>query len=190
MVFYTLDEENKIRAEFTSRGIKINSISRTPNRVYRGEPFECTPPDGFSIRELFAHDNDAIEKYYLAKGYKKPRITFIQDNLNQRDLLGNSEHSVFVFGIYHNSELVGMSFGGLQRTHGFVMNNCIETDIMKEYESENVYQYAFKYVTNAAMEKGAIPFDDMQYTGAPHTCGKFDSAELGYETVTMVCVVK
>ena len=87
--------------------------------------------------------------------------------------------------------LIGISDGGLQTAHGFVINNCVVTSILKEYESEELYQYAFKYVTNAALEKGALPVDDTQTIDTPNKrSGNFNSTDFGYKTVISVCNIK
>ena len=97
-----------------------------------------------------------------------------------------------MFGIFKGDLLIGMSDGGLQRVHGFVINNCIVTSAFSEYEIEELYQYAFKFVTNAALEKGALPIDDVQIPNTPaeHRSGAFNSTDLGYLTITDVCILK
>lgn len=61
-----------------------------------------------------------------------------------------------------------------------------------EFESEELYQYAFKCVTNEALEKGALPVDDAQTPGTSerHRSGKFNSTELGYRNVVDDCCIK
>ena len=97
-----------------------------------------------------------------------------------------------MFGIYKRDRLIGVSDGGLQRVHGYVINNCIVTSVFHEYESEELYQYAFKYVTNAALEKGALPIDDVQIPNTPdeNRSGAFNSTDLGYRTITNMCCLK
>ena len=97
-----------------------------------------------------------------------------------------------MFGIFKGERLIGVSDGGLQRAHGFAINNCIVTSVFPEYETEELYQYAFKFVTNAALEKGALPIDDVQIPGPPdeNRSGAFNSTDLGYITITNVCILK
>ena len=97
-----------------------------------------------------------------------------------------------MFGIFKGDRLIGISDGGLQRAHGFVINNCVVTSVLPEYETEELYQYAFKFVTNAALEKGALPIDDIQTPNTPaeSKSGAFNSTDLGYQTVTNVCILK
>ena len=97
-----------------------------------------------------------------------------------------------MFGIFKGDRLIGVSDGGLQNAHGFVINNCVVTSVLHEYETEELYQYAFKFVTNAALEKGALPVDDTQTPNTPdeNKSGVFNSTELGYRTITNVCILK
>lgn len=190
MVFFTLDSDEKIMSELKRRGVNI-TYERRENRIYRGEPYVITAPQGYFVRELSAKDREIIAKYYSVMQKRPfPPSSMILRDLEARDTLGNEEHSVFVFGIFQGGEMVGISCGGLQRAHGFVMNNCIETSILPGHESDELYRYAFKFVTNAVLEKGAVPFDDIQRTDSPYAKGNFDSKDLGYETVTAVCRVK
>ena len=88
--------------------------------------------------------------------------------------------------------MVGLSLGGLQRVHGFVINNCVVTTLLDEHKCEELYAYVFKFVTNAALKKGALPFDDIQTPFAKESSksGKFDSTEFGYKTVVFSCQIK
>ena len=97
-----------------------------------------------------------------------------------------------MFGIVKGNRLIGVSDGGLQNAHGFVINNCVVTSVLSEYETEELYQYAFKFVTNAALEKGALPIDDVQIPNTPdkNRSGAFNSTDLGYQTITNRCVLK
>ena len=97
-----------------------------------------------------------------------------------------------MFGIFKGDRLIGVSDGGLQNAHGFVINNCVITSVLCEYETEELYQYAFKFVTNAALEKGALPIDDIQTPNTPDKSrsGVFNSTNLGYRTITNRCILK
>ena len=119
-----------------------------------------------------------------------PRLDYIRQEFHCRDVLGCEDHSIFQFFVCKNNEIIGLCIGGLQRAHDFVMNNCIEICLRDEYRSEELYLYAFKYVTNKVLERGAVPFDDMQNMDNEHRSGNFDSADVGYRTVTYRCSLK
>jgi hypothetical protein len=116
----------------------------------------------------------------------------MKQELYQRDILGNEEHSVFGFAVFYKDEMVGISLGGLQSVHGFVINNCVATTLLDEHKNEELYEYVFKFVTNAALEKGALPFDDIQtpFERESSKSGKFDSSEFGYKTAGFSCQMK
>lgn len=184
---FTLDDPEKIKSELAERGVSIREIRRTPNRVYTGEPYELTAPDGITIREITYADMDAYEAYYTANGFRFPRLDYIKKEFHRRDVLGCEDHSIFQFFVYKGEEIIGLCIGGLQRAHDFVMNNCIETSLREDCRSEELYRYTFRYVTNKVLERGAVPFDDMQNMDNEHRSGNFDSADLGYRTVTYCC---
>jgi len=196
MVLYTLESDEKIKDEFSKRGVTIGNINRRQSNIYTGEPYALTPIEDITMRLIKYEDVDLVEKFfserYPNRGSNSPRLKYLKHELHQRDVIGNTEHSVFMFGIFKGNRLIGVSDGGLQNAHGFVINNCVVTSVLREYETEELYQYAFKFVTNAALEKGALPVDDTQTPNTPNEnkSGIFNSTELGYQTITNVCILK
>ena len=196
MVLYTLESDEEIKYEFSKRGVTIGNINRRQSNIYTGEPYALTPIEDITMRLIKYEDVDLVEKFfserYPNRGSNSPRLKYLKHELHQRDVIGNTEHSVFMFGIFKGNRLIGVSDGGLQNAHGFVINNCVVTSVLREYETEELYQYAFKFVTNAALEKGALPVDDTQTPNTPNEnkSGIFNSTELGYRTITNVCILK
>ncbi len=192
MVFYTLDDDRTITTSLADQGVKVSNITRYEERYYAGEPYEITPPDGYTLRLIRYEDYDTVRRFCEQRGCLPGYINHMKQELYQRDVAGNEEHSVFNFGIYYAGQLVGLSLGGLQRVHGFVINNCVTTTMFDEHKSEELYRYAFQYVTNAALQKGALPFDDVQtpYVTGEGRSGEFDSKEFGYKTAVFSCQIK
>ena len=196
MVLYTLESDEEIKYEFSKRGVTIGNINRRQSNIYTGEPYALTPIEDITMQLIKYEDVDLVEKFfserYPNRGSNSPRLKYLKHELHQRDVIGNTEHSVFMFGIFKGNRLIGVSDGGLQNAHGFVINNCVVTSVLREYETEELYQYAFKFVTNAALEKGALPIDDTQTPNTPNEnkSGIFNSTELGYQTITNVCILK
>ena len=196
MVLYTLESDEEIKDEFSKRGVTIGNINRRQSNIYTGEPYALTPIEDITMRLIKYDDVDLVGKFfserYPDRGSNSPRLKYLKHELHQRDVIGNMEHSVFMFGIFKGNRLIGVSDGGLQNAHGFVINNCVVTSVLREYETEELYQYAFKFVTNAALEKGALPVDDTQTPNTPNEnkSGIFNSTDLGYQTITNVCILK
>lgn len=196
MVLYTLDSDETIKNEFSKRGVTVENIKRHQNNIYTGEPYTLSPIEDISMRLIQYGDFDLVEKFfserYPGRGSNSPRLKYLKHELHQRDVIGNTEHSVFVFGIFKGNRLIGFSDGGLQNAHGFIINNCVVTSVLPKYETEELYQYAFKFVTNAALEKGALPIDDVQIPSTPDKSrsGAFNSTDLGYQTITNRCILK
>ena len=196
MVLYTLESDEEIKYEFSKRGVTIGNINRRQSNIYTGESYALTPIEDITMRLIKYEDVDLVEKFfserYPNRRSNSPRLKYLKHELHQRDVIGNTEHSVFMFGIFKGNRLIGVSNGGLQNAHGFVINNCVVTSVLREYETEELYQYAFKFVTNAALEKGALPVDDTQTPNTPNEnkSGIFNSTELGYQTITNVCILK
>ncbi len=196
MTVYTMKTDEQIKTALAEHDVHVQSIRRRCYNIYTDAPYALESPEGISMRLLTYADLDLIRGYFVqrypGRGGNMPRLKHLGHELHQRDVLGNDEHSVFLFGIFKDGRLIGLSDGGLQRVHGFVINNSVATSALAEEESEAMYQYAFKFVTNAALEKGALPIDDTQtpYTAEAQRSGKFNSTELGYRTVAYACAIK
>ena len=192
MNIYTLDDDRVITDSLAEFGVNITEIKRYESRYYTGEPYQITPPDGYTVRMIKYDDYDTVHSFCDKKGWYTHYIPHMKQELYQRDVLGNDEHSVFGFAIFHKDEMVGISLGALQRVHGFVINNCVATTLLDEHKSEELYEYVFKFITNAALEKGTLPYDNVQlpFDRESSKSGKFDSSEFGYKTSVFSCHIK
>lgn len=190
VILYTSESDDTIKKELSNRNIALGSITRRQINAYTGEPLTLVPIKDIYMRRIEYSDLPLVEKFFYES--HSSRLQQLKNQLYQRDILKSTESSVFAFGIFKNESLIGISDGGLQSVHGFMINNCVVTSILPECEAEELYQYAFKYVTNAALEKGALPIDDVQVSNAPmeNKSGVFFSADLGYQTVIDACVLK
>ncbi len=185
----TLDDSETVKQKLKEQGVVLQGISVIPQRVYRGAPYEITPPAGITMQKIGAAQLDSLVEYLQKIGAEQPQIDYYKRVVTAQENGGEVANAAFIFGIFFNGRMIGKSQGGLQRVHGFVLNNCIYTTIFEEYESEELYRYAFRYVTSAALEAGALPFDDLQYGVEPKEdkSGIFDAAIFGYETVNQYC---
>ncbi len=196
LVIHSLESDEVIKNEFLRRRVCIDSIKRREINVYTGEPFVISQIEDISMRLIEYGDIDLVTNYfsqrYPDRGSNSARLKYLKHELYQRDISGNTEHSIFKFGIFKADRLIGISDGGLQNAHGFTVNNCVVTSLLPEYESEELYRYAFKFVTNAALERGALPVDDTQtpFTANENKGGTFNSTDLGYKTVTNICILR
>lgn len=192
MIITTMDDDKVITDTLAGFGVKVSEIVRHEGRYYAGEPYTITPPDGYTVRLIKYEDYDTVWAFCDKKGCYTHYIPHMKQELYQRDVLGNDEHSVFGFAIFYGDDMVGISLGALQRVHGFVINNDVATTLFNEHKTEELYQYVFKYVTNAALEKGALPLDSTQtpFTKESSKSGKFDSSEFGYKTAGFSCHIK
>ncbi len=196
MILYTLESDEVIKDELSKRGVTVGSINRREINIYTGEPYVLPPIADITMRLIRYEDIDLVEKFFLERspdrGNSSLRLKHLKHELHQRDVIGNADHSVFMFGIFKGNRLIGVSDGGLQNAHGFLINNCVVTTLLPEFETEVLYQHAFKFVTNAALEKAALPVDDVQTptTPAKNKSGVFNATDLGYQTITNACILK
>jgi len=187
MYFHTTDDDKTVKEKLLKYEICFKDIERRMELYYADEPYLITPPLGYTMRELKYEDFDAI----LSFANKKKSSDFdrfvenLKRELYQRDESGNTKHSVFVFGIFYEKELVGISLGCLQQVHGFVINNSISTSLLDKHKNKDILEYAFKFVTNAALQKGALPTDETYIS--ENKTEEIDPVNLGYKIATYSC---
>ena len=192
IVFLTLDNDETIVGKFAEHGIEVTSIDRAYENVYTGDPFDAEAPQGIYMRELKYEDADMLNRLNEKRSRTLQMINGLINVMHQRDVLGVENCMEFCFGIFRDSVMIGLSIASLQYAHGFTINNCIYTYFIDGYESEDLYVYAYKYVTEWVSERGALPFDDVQtkHTAPEHRFGKFNSADLGYRLSLCRCGLK
>ena len=192
IVLYTLDDDETICKKFIEHGLEITSVDRVYQNVYCGEPFCLKKPEGIIMRELKYEDADMLDIFNAKRKKKLPMINGLKAVMRQRDALEGEDCMEFCFGIFRNSEMIGISIASLQYARGFTVNNCIYTYFLDGCKSEYLYMYAYKYVTNWSLDRGALPFDDVQtpYKSDDKRCGKFNSSEIGYKLSVCACNLK
>lgn len=192
IVLYTLDDDETICKKFIEHGLEITSVDRVYQNVYCGEPFCLKKPEGIIMRELKYEDADMLDLFNAKRKKKLPMINGLKAVMHQRDVIGAEDCMEFCYGMFRDDKMIGLSIASLQSARGFTINNCIYTYFIDGCECEELYVYAYKYVTDRVLEKGALPFDDVQ---TPHTsddkrCGKFNSSEIGYKLSVCACNLK
>ena len=167
-------------------GIKFKGINEKNETMYFGE-FFVLPEESqkYDIRKLEANDLDAVddfiseypnEMFKVSGGYGLKNILKVP--LDQR-LLSQP------VGIFDGKNLLAISYDGPQSTHGFCINNCVSTPNLPGTPNDAI-KYLYLTATNAAMEKGYIPFEDTQFDEYAKDHGGFDAFELGFEKVNTV----
>ena len=194
MILFTLDDDETVTEKLKQYGVEVSEIRRQSLNVYTDPPYPLDAPAGISMRELTFADFASIKVFYYNRGDENTAMILqrLQRALHQKYVLGNTEHSVFLFGIFREGSLIGISHGGLFHVRGFAVNTRVITELLPGDESEELYQYAFKFVTDAALACGALPIDTVQtpYRKNRPYSGAFDSTDLGYKTITHMCIVK
>ena len=192
VVLYTLDDNETISETLSQYGIKITSVERIYQNVYCGMPFNQKEPKGICMRELKYDDAELLDRFNAERNKKLPMINGLKAVMRQRDVIGAEDCMEFCYGMFRDDKMIGLSIASLQSARGFTINNCIYTYFIDGCECEELYVYAYKYVTDRVLEKGALPLDDVQ---TPHTsddkrCGKFNSSEIGYKLSVCACNLK
>ena len=171
--------------------ISYKEIREKPETMYFGAPF-ALPEEAkkYSIRFLEESDLPEIDDFIAANTnevFKKTNGCGIKKTLRkplaERPLLQPA-------GIFEGSgKLLAISYDGLQSTHGFMLNNCIATPHREEAPDEAI-KFLYMFATNAAIEKGYIPFEDSQFGEYAKTHGNFTAFDLGFERVNTVFSIR
>ena len=167
-------------------GIHCQKIGERNETMYFGEPF-VLPEDSkkYDIHMLEAKDLNAVEEFiaeYSNAIFKKSGGYGLK-NLLKKPL--EERHLSQPFGVFDGKKLLAISYDGLQSTHGFYINNCVHTPNLPNTPNDAI-KYLYLTATNAAMEKGYIPFEDAQFDKYAKEHGEFDAFELGFKKVNTV----
>lgn len=193
VVLYTLDDDETITEKSARRGIEVTSIDRINEYVYCGEPFDAEAPDGIFMRELKYEDAYLLDRFKAKRNKKLPvPITDgCKVSMYLREVVGAENIEMFCFGIFNNDEMIGFSTTHLQQAYGFCLNHAAQTFFLDGCENESLYEYAFKYVTDWGLEKGALPLDASHSGCAPeYRFGNFEPDDFGYELSICRCGLK
>lgn len=193
VVLYTLDDDETITEKSARRGIEVTSIDRRYEYVYCGEPFDAKAPDGIFMRELKYEDAYLLDRFKAKRNKKLPvPITDgCKASMYLREVVGAENIEMFCFGIFNNDEMIGFSTTHLQQAYGFCLNHAAQTFFLDGCENESLYEYAFKYVTDWGLEKGALPLDASHSGCAPeYRFGNFEPDDFGYELSICRCGLK
>ena len=167
-------------------GVSFKKIVERNETMYFGEPFVLPEEaEKYDIHLLESCDMDAVEEFINGHNDMVFRRT---GGYGLKNLLGKPleerPHSQ-PFGVFDGKKLLAISYDGLQSTHGFCLNNCVSTPNLPDTPGDAI-KYLYLTATNAAMEKGYIPFEDSQFGKYAETHGGFDAFELGFEKVNTV----
>lgn len=188
----TLDEDAVIKEKLKEYGVIVESTDCTLENAYTGEPYDLIAPEGILVRELHYEDIPILRSYHDRGGrILLSWVKHLEKSFYQRDVLKTTEIASFVFGIFKNGELIGYSCGGLQSANGFTVNICTQTVVDDEHRTDELFKYTFMFMTNAALEKGALPVDIVLTPGsvAMQQYGSFSSRDFGYRLANRRVVI-
>lgn len=167
-------------------GIEFKNIREKNETMYFGEPFVLPEEsEKYDIHVLESQDLEAVEQFiscYSDTMFQKSGGYGLKDLLTQP--LAQRPLSQ-PFGVFDGKKLLAISYDGLQSTHGFCINDCVHTPNLPDTPNDAI-KYLYLTATNAAMEKGFIPFEDAQFGKYAKEHGGFDAFELGFKKVNTV----
>lgn len=172
--FYSNRNEAEVRDALQMHTV-TEKLKVTPQALYFGEPVENSLPDGVTIRPLTPKDKKAILKW--ANGKKDGYINHL---LNDRDYLDENN---LEYGVFEKGDLLAVAGCGIDEVNGLRLNNCCAIRFTKDKQTNSLYRAIFTFVTNDIVEKGVLPYDDIQHGEYAKTHGGFTSVDYGYDVV-------
>lgn len=172
--FYSNETPETVMEKLGSCGID-RAIHATPQSLYLGEPLDCRLPETVTVRELTYADKDSIRKWANGKmdGY-------IQHLLTENHYL---DPSVLEYGVFQNSELIAVAGCFIEEVHGLRLNNCCNIRFEEGEATDELYHAVFSFVVNDVMDKGVLPFDDLQHGEYAENHGGFTASDVGFTIV-------
>ena len=141
--------------------------------LFLGMPLPCILPESIIIRPLTVKDIPAI------------RVWSCQTNdVNIHHLLNETYYSFdssLDYGLFENDRLIAIAECGIDEVHGLKINDSCRIHFMTDKASDIMYKSFFSYITNDLLNRGSLPFDDIQYGEYAKSHGNFTAAGLGFE---------
>lgn len=174
VAFYSNEAPEAVISKLAGNGVG-RKIEATPQSMYLGESLKYVLPDTVTVRELTYADKDNIRKWANGKmdGY-------IQHLLTENHYL---DSSVLEYGVFQNNDLIAVAGCFIEEVHGLRLNNCCNIRFAEDKATDELYRGIFSFVVNDVMEKGVLPFDDLQHGKYAETHGGFSSADVGFTVV-------
>ncbi len=163
-----------VQRTLTEKGIK-DFIAAVPQTVYLGGKIKTQLPGDVSVCELTFADKEHILEWADGKtdGYIKHLLT------EQH----YSDPSVLDYGVFRDNKMIGTVGCGIDEAHGFCLNNCSKIRFAQGKEDISLYRPIFEFVVNDILDKGILPFDDIQQGEYAKTHGGFTANDVGFVTV-------
>ena len=174
-VFYSACEPLFVKEKLAVYDIK-EDISAVPQSFYFGERLNCTLPENMLIRPLSYEDKSDIVKW--AGGRQDGYISHL---LREKDYL---DASVLEYGVFQDGELIAVAGCGIDEVQGFKLNNCCAIRFSNKKLADNgLYRLIFSFVVNDILDKGILPFDDLQHGEYARLHGNFSASDMGFQVV-------
>lgn len=151
------------------------ALTATPQALYLGEPLPCLLPSNVRIRPLSYADRNAVEKWADGK-----RDGYVLHLLNEQHY---NDPATVEYGVFDGGELIAIAGGWIDDVRGLRINNCCNIRFADGKATDALCRAVFAYVTNDLLDKGILPFDDIQHGEYAQTHGNFTSADMGFTTV-------
>ncbi len=170
--FYTDIAPENVNRALRENGLDISPES-TPESLYFGGKIKSSLPDGITVRELTYDDRDSITEWANGRcdGYVRHLLTEAH----------YSDPSVLEYGVFRDREMIAAVGCGIEECRGFALNNCVKIMFGESREEKALYRPIFEYVVDDILEKGILPFDDIQHGSYAEDHGGFTAEEVGFE---------
>jgi len=151
------------------------SVTATPECFYFGEPLKCNLPQDVTVRPLSYDDKKAIAAF--VNGNYTPYINHL---LREQDYL---DEFTLDYGVFQGDALIAVMGGRIEAVRGIHLNNCLTFYAGETPLSDELYRAVYTAATNDLLDRGILPFDNLQYGTYAKAHGKFVAADLGFDTV-------
>lgn len=163
-------------------GIKCKEIIERDETMYFGELF-VLPEESkkYDVHFLEMSDLPAFEEFisrFDDEVFVKSGAYGVKRSLK----MPISERAELSAGVFKDSKLLAISYDCPQLVHGFKLNNCIQSTRLPETPDEAI-EYLYMFATNSVIERGCIPFEDIQFGDYAKSHGNFTAYDLGFKKV-------
>jgi Transcriptional regulator containing an amidase domain and an AraC-type DNA-binding HTH domain len=159
-------------------GIKYKSLRENPEAVYVDGVFKL-PNVGENYIARFLEQSDIYEVKRWANFNNGEDLGLVQSLSSPRQSRPDDQ----TVGLFKETEIIGIAKTSTLETHGFKLNNCIETVLLRDYEKPELYEYLYKSAANEIMKQGYILFEDSLFGDYAMSHGGKDAYDFGFRRV-------
>ena len=175
--FYSQLEPKEVQRKLADNGVDMErlKLDTSPQAIYFRDEMPYAMWENILIRPLSYQDKD-----YILKWAGDRNDGYVKRLLSEKSYRGES---VLEYGVFSGNALIAIAGCEIDEVRGFRLNNCCVIRFAKGFATDALYRQVFRFVINDLLNKGILPYDDIQHGEYARSHGNFTSSDMGFTVV-------